>query len=103
MKLYTINATSIRPEYSAKVNQARFDNMPYMLADTFKSVGIDGFTLYEVVGFWMGEREPSYKIEVLTELDFDGMAELCEQIRHVYNQDAVILQCGEIVKFIERP
>jgi len=103
MKLYTVNATSIRPEYSDKINQARFDSMPYMLADTFKSVGIDGFTLYEVVGFWMGEREPSYKIEVLTELEFDVMAELCEQIRHVYNQDAVILQCGEIVKFIERP
>ena len=103
MQLYTINATSIRPEYSDKINQARFENMPYMLADTFKRVGIDGFTLYEVVGFWMGEREPSYKIEVLTELDFDVMAELCEQIRHVYNQDAVILQCGDIVKFIERP
>ena len=103
MQLYTINATSIRPEYSDKINKARFDNMPYMLSDTFQSVGIDGFTLYEVIGFWMGERERSYKIEVLTELDFDVMAGLCEQIRHVYNQDAVILQCGEIVKFIERP
>lgn len=102
MKLYTINATSIRPEYNAKINQARFDNMPYMLSDTFKRVGIDGFTIYEVIGFWQGEREPSYKIEVLTELDFDVMAGLCEEIRHVYNQDAVILQCGEIVKFIER-
>lgn len=102
MKLYTINATSIRPEYNAKINQARFDNMPYMLSDTFKRVGIDGFTIYEVIGFWEGEREPSYKIEVLTELDFDVMAGLCEEIRHVYNQDAVILQCGEIVKFIER-
>lgn len=103
MKLYTINATSIRPEYSDNVNKARFDNMPYMLADTFKSVGIDGFTIYEVIGFWQGERERSYKIEVLTKLDFDGMAELCEQIRHVYNQDAVIIQCGEDVKFVERP
>ena len=103
MKLYTINATSIRPEYSDKINQARFDNMPYMLSDTFKSVGIDGFTLYEVIGFWMGERERSYKIEVLTKLDFDVMAGLCEQIRHVYNQDTVILTCGDVVKFIERP
>ena len=103
MKLYTINATSIRPEYNAKINQARFDNMPYMLADTFKSVGIDGFTLYEVVGFWEGVKERSYKIEVLTDLEFDVIAELCEQIRHVYNQDAVILQCGETVRFIERP
>ena len=102
MQLYTINATSIRPEYNEKVNKARFDNMPYMLSDTFKSVGIDGFTLYEVIGFWMGERERSYKIEVLTELNFDVMAGLCEQIRHAYNQDAVILQCGETVKFIER-
>ena len=102
MKLYTINATSIRPEYSDNVNKARFDNMPYMLSDTFKSVGIDGFTIYEVIGFWQGERERSYKIEVLTKLDFDVMAELCEQIRHVYNQDAVILQSGEDVKFIER-
>ena len=74
MQLYTINATSYRE-----------------------------FTLYEVVGFWMGKRERSYKIEVATELDFDVIAELCEQIRHVYNQDAVILQCGETVKFIERP
>ena len=102
MKLYTINATSYRSEYSVEINKARFDNMPYMLSDTFKKVGIDGFTIYEVIGFWMGERERSYKIEVLTEVDFDVMAELCEQIRHVYNQDAVILQCGETVKFIER-
>ena len=103
MQLYTINATSIRPEYSDNINKARYDNMPYMLSDTFKSVGIDGFALYEVVGFWMGVRERSYKIKVLTELDFDVMAGLCEQIRHVYNQDAVILQCGDIVKFVERP
>ena len=102
MKLYTINATSWRKEYSDKINKARFDNMPHMLSDTFKSVGIDGFTIYEVIGFWEGERERSYKIEVLTDLDFDVLAGLCEQIRHVYNQDAVILQCGDIVKFIER-
>lgn len=103
MQLFTINATSYRREYSDEINRARFDNMPYMLSDTFKRVGIDGFTLYEVIGFWEGEREPSYKIEVLTELDFDVIAGLCEEIRHVYNQDAVILQCGETVKFIERP
>ena len=103
MKLYTINATSIRPEYNDKINQARFDNMPYMLSETFKSVGIDGFTLYEVIGFWEGKREQSYKIEVLTELDFDVMAGVCEMIRYAYNQDAVILQCDETVKFIERP
>ena len=103
MKLYTINATSFRPEYNAKINQARFDNMPYMLSNTFKSVGIDGFTLYEAIGFWEGKREPSYKIEVLTDLDFEVMAGLCELIRYAYNQDAVILQCDETVKFIERP
>ena len=103
MKLYTINATSIRPEYSAKVNKARFDNMPYMLSDTFKRVGIDGFTIYEVIGFWQGERERSYKIEVLTDLDSAYIVGVCEEIRHVYNQDAVILQYGDTVKFIERP
>ena len=103
MQLFTINATSYRPEYNARINKARFENMPYMLSDTFKSVGIDGFTLYEVIGFWEGKRERSYKIEVLTDLEFDVIAGLCEEIRHVYNQDAVILQCGETVKFIERP
>ena len=103
MKLFTINATSIRPEYSAKVNQARFDKMPKILSSMLARHGIDGFTVYPVIGYWQGEREDSYKIELSTKLEFDVMAELREQIRHVYNQDAVILQCGDIVKFIERP
>ena len=103
MQFYSINATSYRDEYSDEINQARFKNMPSMVSDTLRSVGIDGFTIYEVIGFWEGEREPSYKIEVWTELDFDVMAGLCELIRYAYNQDVVILQCGETVKFIERP
>ena len=103
MQLFTINATSIRPEYNAKVNKARFDSMPEVVSNMLMAGGIDGFTVYEVIGFWEGKRERSYKIEVLTELEFDVMAGLCEKIRYVYNQDAVILQCGDTVKFIERP
>lgn len=102
MQQFTINATTIRPQYSDIVNKQRFDKMPEIVANTLTNYGIDGFTMYPVMGYWQGEREDSYKIEVLTDKGFDVMAEVAEVLRATYDQDAVILTCGDIVKFIER-
>lgn len=103
MKQYTINATSIRPHQTEKERQILFDYMPEVVSSMFIAYGVsDGFTIYPVTGYWQGVKEESYKIEVLTELDFDGMIEVAERLRKHYDQDAVILTSGDIVKFIER-
>lgn len=103
MQQFTINATTIRPQYSDIVNKQRFDKMPEIVANTLTNYGIDGFTMYPVMGYWQGEREDSYKIEVLTDKGFDVMAEVAEILRDMYNQDAVMVTYPDnSVKFIER-
>ena len=103
MQLYTINATSVRPSQTEMERQARVNSMPEVVSSIFIDYGVsNGFTIYPVTGYWQGVKEESYKIEVLTEMDFDGMVAVAEVIREYYDQDAVILQCGDVVKFIER-
>ena len=102
MKQYTINATPERYDVSEEENSTRHNGYAAVVSEVLAMYGIDGFTIYEVVGYWHGERGGSYKIEVLTDKSFDVMVEVAEQLRRQYNQDAVILTCGDIVKFVER-
>ena len=103
MQLYTINATTIRPQYSDFVNKQRFDKMPEIVANTLTNYGIDGFTIQEVQGFWQGVAEKSYIITVACE-DVNIIERFAESIRSVYDQDAVMVTYPDnFVKFIERP
>ena len=102
MQLYTINATPERYDATKAENVKRHAGYARYVSEALDNFGIDGFTIYEVQGYWQGKPERSYKIEVLTDKPFDVMVMVCDMLRLQYNQDAVILQCGDVVKFIER-
>lgn len=93
MKLYTINATPIRTENSKDQNDSLMACYPSVLHKILANYGIDGFTMYEVIGYWKGVGERSYKIEIARpESESDGiMYEICEKLRDKYDQDSVML------------
>ena len=114
MKLYTINATPWREDIILKHNNENVQNYPYKVAKVLSKHGIDGFTMYQVRGYWMGEPEVSFKIEIAIDdkhWTVDGdiysvtarVEKICEELRYMYNQDSVMLTLPDnSVKFIER-
>lgn len=104
MKLYTINATPIRKfkqlsdsekKYIRKgedtlnaINARALEIYPGAVALTLAKHGIDGFTIYPVQGYWKGEAEDSFKIEIATDGDV-GM--IASELRDIFNQEAVML------------
>lgn len=102
MKLYTINATCERTEYSKAINKARHNKYPDMVSHILQGYGIDGFTIQTVMGYWQGVSEQSYIITVATD-DEQIIDNIAESLRYMYNQDAVMVTYPDnTVKFIER-
>lgn len=103
MQLYTINATPERYDVSDEENLTRHKTYAITVSHALASVGIDGFAIQEVQGFWQGVAEKSYIITVLTDkssCDIDRVAEL---LRNRYDQDAVMVTYPDgSAKFIER-
>lgn len=102
MQLFTINATPERFDVSEVENARRHKNYAITVSDILSSVGIDGFTIQQVEGYWQGLSEISYIITVATDNSevIDNVAEL---LRDRYNQDAVMVTYPDnSVKFIER-
>ena len=103
MQLYTINATPERYDVTEEVNDERHKNYAITVSNALSSVGIDGFTIQEVQGYWQGVAEQSYIITVACE-DVKVIERFAESIRGVYDQDAVMIAYPNgSVKFIERP
>ena len=103
MQLYTINATPERYDVTPEDNVKRHKTYAIVVSNALASVGIDGFTIQEVQGYWQGVPERSYIITVATDNEgaIDKVAEL---LRDRYNQDAVMVTYPDnSVKFIERP
>lgn len=88
MKLYTINATPVRVDVSENENKTRIEQYPQVVAELLAKHGIDGFTIYPVQGYWKGEAEDSFKIEIATDGDV-GM--IASELRDIFNQEAVML------------
>jgi len=111
MKLYTINATPVQSKQQyqsslkgampsdkiltdtevAKFNDLAIAKYPAEVARILKSYAINGFTIYEVQGYWQGKAERSFKIEIATEDSHFIMGELCNELRDKYKQDSVML------------
>ena len=91
MKLYTINATPVRSDLSEFDNAQRLQNYPQIVANILHSYDIDGFTIYQVDGYWKGEAEKSFKIEIATDESYLKMGDICSELRDMYNQDSVML------------
>jgi hypothetical protein len=106
MKLYTINATPIRKykQLSAgetlqikrgqttlkEINNNRIDDYADLVSGMLAKYGVDGFTIYPVVGYWQGEQERSFKIEIANSNPII-IADICQELREMFNQDAVML------------
>lgn len=106
MELYTINATPVRsykqlPDELKRdisrnrdrlyaINKRELDFYPDTVASVLSDHGIDGFTIFEVKGYWQGESEVSFKIEIATDKE-TTIIRLCQILRDKYNQEAVML------------
>lgn len=107
MKLYTITATPVRsiaqlkePELGKldfrardidSINKQAIAEYPKVVSDILKGWGIDGFTIYQVQGYWKGEAEVSFKIEIATDMTELSVCDMADELRRKYNQEAVML------------
>jgi len=104
MQLYTINATPERHDVSEEENLTRHKIYAVVVSNALASVGIDGFTIQEVQGYWQGMPERSYIITVATDKSSWHIDRVAELLRDRFNQDAVMITYPDnSVKFIERP
>ena len=117
MKLYTITATPVREGYTAYKNANLVRDYPASVAETLRDeFSIDGFTIYKTQGYWKGNAEDSFKIELALDTavsDITGkhlytacnlthsVEKIAEYLRDQYAQDAVMLTYPDgSVKFI---
>ena len=104
MQLFTINATPERYDVTEAENLKRHKTYAIVVSHALQAVGIDGFTIQEVQGYWQGIPETSYIITVATDKSSWHIDRVCELLRDRYNQDAVMVTYPDgSVKFIERP
>jgi len=52
----------------------------------------DGFTAFEVVGFWKGSQEKTLKIEVITDLIDSKLAGIARELKEKLEQDSVLME-----------
>ena len=91
MKLYTINATPHRFDDDYQTMVEKSAAYKGHVSGILEKIGIDGFTIYEVNGYWQGTPEQSFKIEVATDLDYEKIVAVCAKLRDDFNQDSVML------------
>lgn len=52
----------------------------------------EGFTAFEVVGYWRGNRERTLKIEVITEHSDSQLARIGKELKEKLEQESVLLE-----------
>jgi len=53
----------------------------------------EGFTAYEVIGFWQGSQEKTLKVEIVADQDQDTViAKLAKELKQALNQDAIMME-----------
>lgn len=56
----------------------------------------EGFTAYEVVGFWKGSQEKTLKVEIVSDGNSDAaIIRLCKELKAILLQDAIMLETIE--------
>ena len=101
MKLFTITATPYHTRNKHEKNESLVACYPSNVSKILAKHGIDGFTMYQVMGYWKGKSEPSFKIEIAIDSDPERVYTVAEELRDKYYQDAVMLTLpNNSVKFI---
>jgi len=103
MKLYVINATPWRDDVQRSANIVNMIDYPSDVAMILAEHSIEGFTMYEVQGYWQGKAERSFKIEIALEdtrilraitgtVSVEVLINrICTILRDKYNQESVML------------
>lgn len=105
MKIFTITATPVQskaqmikagydisPDNTVEhINKLHMGEFPKVVAENLQACGIDGFTMYEVNGYWQGVAEKSFKIEIAIDSDPERVYTVAKVLRDMYNQDAVMV------------
>lgn len=67
------------------------------------SESFDGFSAYEIVGFWKGSKEKTLKVEIVSEEPEDvKIVKLCKRLKEELQQDSILLETVESnVAFIQ--
>lgn len=82
------------------------DNVSHVL-ESDKAISIissyfEGFSAYEIVGFWKGTQEKTLKVEIVTDDDQAKLVKLCKELKIALKQDAIMLEVIESnVAFIQ--
>ena len=110
MKLFTINATPVQSKEQymeqlgaampsdkvlndtevEKFNEIAIREYPKNVAELLAKHGVDGFTIYQVQGYWRGTPEVSFKIEVATD-DSSTIDYVARELRDMFNQESVMV------------
>ena len=62
----------------------------------------EGFTAYEVIGYWRGAQERTLKVEIASEEASVKVIRLCKELKAALNQEAIMLeQVHSNVAFIQ--
>lgn len=56
------------------------------------SKSFDGFTAYEVVGYWKGNKERTLKIEIIDERPASDLAKVAKQLKKGLNQESILME-----------
>ena len=115
MSLFTITATPVqnlkqmieagytidKNNSVAHINQLHLEEYSDIVAKVLGRHGIDGFTMYQVNGYWKGIPEVSFKIEIAIDKDANRVYEIAAELKNIYNQEGVMLTLpNNTVKFI---
>jgi len=52
----------------------------------------EGFTAYEVLGYWKGSEEKTLKVEIISEESELKVVRLCKELKKLLKQDAILLE-----------
>jgi len=62
----------------------------------------DGFSAYEIIGFWKGSKEKTLKIEIVIDNDTALIVKVCKELKTKLFQEAIMLEIVESnVAFIQ--
>ena len=53
----------------------------------------DGFSTYEIIGFWKGNKEKTLKVEIaIDEEQNSKIVKLCKELKIILKQEAIMLE-----------
>ncbi len=52
----------------------------------------EGFTAFEVIGYWKGSKERTLKVEIITSEDHAKLARIGRELKTALDQDSIILE-----------